>query len=48
MICFWRTLVFFLELTKGHIGASQVELVLKNPPANTGDVRNPGSIRTIP
>ena len=49
MICFWGTLFFFfLEFTEGRIGASQVELVIKNPPANTGDVRDPGSIRTIP
>ena len=48
MICFWGTLFFFLEFTEGRTWASQVELVVKNPPANTGDVRDPGSIRTIP
>ena len=49
MICFWGTLFFWGgEFTEGHIGASQVELVVKNPPANMGDVRDPGSIRTVP
>ena len=28
----------------GDVGASQVELVVKNPPANAGDIRDVGSI----
>ena len=27
-----------------HMGASQVMLVVKNPPVNTGDIRDVGSI----
>ena len=31
-------------LVYSYTGASQVELAVKNPPANTGDVRDTGSI----
>ena len=31
-------------LVHSYTEASQVELVVKNPPAKTGDVRDPGSI----
>ena len=30
--------------SRAHSGASQVALVVKNPPANAGDVRDVGSI----
>ena len=33
----------FNFITSNHQGASQVVLVVKNPPANTGDVRDTGS-----
>ena len=33
-----------IGLTQGGIWASQVALVLKNPPANAGDIRDMGSI----
>jgi len=34
----------FLESKYSYPGASQVSLVVKNPPANAGDVRDAGSI----
>ena len=37
-----ETQVYFAVLQES--GASQVALVVKNPPANTGDIRNTGSI----
>ena len=37
-------LTLFIETTKVPRGASQVALVVKNPPANVGDVRDAGSI----
>ena len=38
------TIKGFLNNEKMYFGASQVALVVKNPPANTGDVRDVGSI----
>ena len=32
------------KLVSNYTGASQVALVVKNPPANAGDVRDTGSI----
>ena len=37
-------LTLFIETTKVPRGASQVALVVKNPPANPGDVGDAGSI----
>ena len=38
-VCGVEKKIFFTE-----IGASQVVLVVRNPPANAGEVRDPGSI----
>ena len=35
---------FFFDIGYGNDGASQVALVVKNPPANAGDVRNADSM----
>ena len=37
-----RGCVVFNEVVKGAVEVSQVVLVVKNPPANAGDVRDMG------
>ena len=40
----WTQLKWLSMQTLFHMGASQVMLVVKNPPVNTGDIRDVGSI----
>ena len=44
--CWWflSALPANFELSPDSLGASQVELVVKNPPANAGDIRDVGSM----
>ena len=39
-----RAIYFNLNPPNRSLGASQVVLVVENPPANVGDIRDPGSI----
>ena len=46
-MCLWMGMSYLADLMPGSIlrlGASQVTLVVKNQPANTGDIRDAGSI----
>ena len=39
-----QIMLYEIDLIYGLSGASQVALVVRNPPANAGDIRDPGLI----
>ena len=47
LLCLWMSGIFFGGLQHSP-GASQVVLVVKNPPANAGDMRDLGDSGLIP